>query len=261
MQLVRIDKTHWAGKELYYHKRVDSTNAKAFSYAKEGCSHGTLVIADAQEAGRGRRGRSWCSKDGAGIYMSLVLRPSLNPGQAPGLTLVAALAVVKAIHRVIGECKCQIKWPNDVVMNGKKLCGILTEMHLMDSRIDAVIVGIGINVHKTEFPEDILTTATSIEEETGKCYSKEPLIEEILWELEGCYEEYIQTGNLERLKEEYEDYLANKGQVVKVLDPCGEYQGIAQGITATGDLIVDTGTEVRLVSSGEVSVRGIYGYV
>ncbi len=260
MKLTQIEKTDWAGKELYFFPTIDSTNKKAQEYAKEGCSHGTLVVADKQKAGRGRKGRSWTSEEGTGIYMSLVLRPRVSPDHASSLTLVAALAVAKAIEKVT-KLSPQIKWPNDLVVDKKKVCGILTEMRLEGCQIDSVVVGIGVNVHQKDFPEEIKDTATSLDGEGEDSYSRSRLIEEILWYFERYYEKYLQTEDVSLLKAEYEAYLANKGQKVKVLDPMGEYEGIAQGITKTGELLVDTGEELKIVSGGEVSVRGIYGYV
>ena len=260
MNLTKIETTTWVGKELYYYKTIDSTNVKAAECAKDGCGHGTIILAEKQEAGRGRRGRSWSSEEGSGIYMSLVLRPTLAPQNASGLTLVAAVAVAKAIA-VATESTARIKWPNDIVMNQKKVCGILTEMSLDGQEIASVVVGIGVNVHQKDFSKELADIATSIDKETGSYHSRGRLIEEILRWFEAYYEKYMQTGNLSLLKKEYEEILANKDEKVKVLDPAGEYEGIARGITKTGELIVDTGKKRHYVSSGEVSVRGIYGYV
>ena len=271
--------THWAGQERYFYDTIDSTNTKAFELANQGCSHGTLVIAETQQKGKGRRGRSWSSEKGTGIYMSMVLRPDLKPEEAPGLTLVAALSVVKAVEVCIREGMedaeasreespnkallptPQIKWPNDVVLNKKKVCGILSEMNLKGTVIDSVIVGIGINVHQNHFPEELKEMATSLDIETGGYCSRSSLIEHTLRYFEIYYEKYLQTGDCTLLQQEYENYLANKEELVKVLDPAGAYEGIAKGITPRGELMVDVGSGLRYVDSGEVSVRGIYGYV
>jgi BirA family biotin operon repressor/biotin-[acetyl-CoA-carboxylase] ligase len=263
----------------YHFEIIESTNKKAGLLAREGAPHGTLVTADVQEAGVGRRGRSWSSEKDAGIYMSMVLRPDLKPEEAPGLTLVAALSVVKAVEVCIcegmedaeasreeGQNKAllptpQIKWPNDVVLNKKKVCGILTEMNLKGTVIDSVIVGIGINVHQNHFPEELKEMATSLDIETGGYCSRSRLIEHTLRYFEIYYEKYLQTGDCTLLQQEYESYLANKEELVKVLDPAGAYEGIAKGITPRGELMVDVGSGLRYVDSGEVSVRGIYGYV
>ena len=250
--------------ERYHFETIDSTNKKAKELAAEGTVHGTLVIADAQEAGVGRRGRSWSSEKDAGIYMSVVLRPEIETDKASMLTLIAALTVQKAIQKVCGEkvdALPMIKWPNDVVLNKKKICGILTEMSLKGTAIDYVIVGIGINVNNKAFPEEIAQTASSLSRECGEDIEREMLITEVWKQFSVYYEQFITVKDLSFLKEEYERALVNKEEKVKVLDPLGEYVGIAKGITNTGELIVDTEEDTRLVSGGEVSVRGIYGYV
>ena len=242
---------------------IDSTNKKAKELAQQGCEHGTLVTADAQEAGVGRRGRSWSSEKGTGIYMSMVIRPQIETASVSMLTLVAALAVAKALEQMgiyEKQTPC-IKWPNDLVLHKKKICGILTELTLAGTSIDYVIIGIGINVSNQMFPEEIKHTASSILLETGQDIDRESLIVGVWDCFAAYYELFLHTQDFSRLKEEYEMYLVNKHQNVSVLDPTGTYEGTAIGITKKGELIVDTGTEQRLVSSGEVSVRGIYGYV
>lgn len=247
----------------YHFDTIDSTNKKAVELAKSGCENGTLISADAQEAGVGRRGRSWSSEKGTGIYMSMVLRPDMSTSNVSMLTLVAAMAVAKALVTcgVFTEKTPCIKWPNDLVLNKKKICGILTELGLVGTEIDYVIVGIGINVSNQFFPEEIRETASSILLETGKEIDKEQLITDIWKFFDVYYEIFMHTQDFSELKEEYEIYLMNKNQQVNVLDPAGSYEGTAVGITKKGELIVDTGAEQKYVSSGEVSVRGIYGYV
>lgn len=244
----------------YHFETIDSTNLKAKELAAAGALHGTLVTADTQQAGIGRRGRSWSSEKEAGIYMSMLLRPELEANKASMLTLVAALAVESAIAETL-QCQPMIKWPNDLVLNKKKICGILTEMTLMGSDIDYVVIGIGINVNNKAFPEEIKQTASSLSIELGGEIDRELLITEVWKQFAVYYEQFMQTKDLSLLKQQYENALVNKEEKVKVLDPLGEYTGIAKGITNTGELIVDAGGELTYVSGGEVSVRGIYGYV
>lgn len=260
---ITIQETQWAGKTGYHYEVLDSTNKKAKELAEAGCPHGTLVIADAQEAGVGRRGRSWSSESGQGIYMSLVLKPDLAADKASMLTLVAALAVAKAIYSLTkySDVTPFIKWPNDIVIRGKKVCGILTELSVRDNKIAHIVVGIGVNVHNKEFPAEIARTATSLELEVGHGFARERLIELIMVQFEKYYALFMEEQNLSLLVEEYQQMSANKGRKVTVLDPNGEYEGTAKGITNLGELIVDTPYGTRMVSSGEVSVRGIYGYV
>ena len=246
----------------YHFEEIDSTNKKAKELAVAGAKHGVLVTADVQQAGIGRRGRNWISEKGTGIYMSMVLRPEILTKDASMLTLVAAMAVQKSIEKLCGqEAQPKIKWPNDIVINKKKVCGILTELSLVKTDIDFVIVGIGINVNNQNFAEEIAQTASSLSLELGKEIDRELLITQV-WEQFGVYyDRFITSGDVSLFKREYEEVLVNKEKEVKVLDPLGEYTGIAKGITNTGELIVDIDGEEKIVSGGEVSVRGIYGYV
>ena len=236
VELASIRKTEWAGAETYYFDKIDSTNTKAKELAEEGHPSGTFVVADQQTAGKGRRGRSWDSLPGTGIYMTLMLKPDINPNHASMLTLVTAMAVANAMHRVTGA-EALIKWPNDIVINGKKICGILTEMSAQFDYINHIVIGIGKRVHRAD------------------------LIEAFLEEFERLYAIYLQTEDLSALQEEYDQLLVNRGRQVRVLDPKEPFEGKAMGITKKGELIVDTWESRKMVSSGEVSVRGIYGYV
>ena len=195
--------------------------------------------------------------------MSLVLRPELATDKASMLTLVSAMAVSKAIYEIIKDCGVYpfIKWPNDIVLRGKKVTGILTEMITKNGEIDYIIIGIGVNVHNREFPAEIAQMATSIELEIGHGVARERITELIWMQFEKYYEIFMQTQDLSLLQEEYQQMSANKGRKVTVLDPAGEFEGTARGITKIGELIVDTPEGQKFVSSGEVSVRGIYGYV
>lgn len=259
-ELESIHATEWAGCEVYYFDSIDSTNTKAKELAEEGHPSGTLVVADRQTAGKGRRGRSWESPSGIGIFMTLMLKPEINPNHASMLTLVAAMATTRAIRRVTGV-PAMIKWPNDIVMNGKKVCGILTEMSAQFDYINHIVIGIGINVHNEEFPEEIKETASSLFLESGQHIHRASLIEAFLEEFEDVYAEYLKTEDMEGLQKEYDTMLVNRGRQVRVLDPKEPFEGKAMGITKKGELIVDTWESRKLVSSGEVSVRGIYGYV
>lgn len=245
----------------YHFETIDSTNKKAGLLAREGAPHGTLVTADVQEAGVGRRGRSWSSEKDAGIYMSMVLRPEIDTNYASMLTLVAAMAVQKAMEQMCETEVPMIKWPNDIVLNKKKVCGILTELFLVGADIDFVIVGIGINVNNKVFPEEISETASSFFLELGREIDRELLITKVWDNFKVYYEQFLKTKDISLFQEEYEKVLVNKEENVRVLDPLGEYTGVAKGVTSTGELIVDTEGERTLVSGGEVSVRGIYGYV
>ena len=191
--------------------------------------------------------------------MSLILRPVIRPEQASMLTLVMGLSVVQAVRELFG-LDAWIKWPNDMVIDGKKVCGILTEMSMNPDRIHYLVLGIGINVNQTGFSED-LPHAYSLSMAAGHEFSRERIIARI-WEcFEEDYETYLRTGDMSGLKTEYEENLTNLGSKVCVLAPAGEWTGIAEGISDGGDLLVrDESGVLHTVNSGEVSVRGVYGY-
>lgn len=260
VELESIRNTTWAGQEIYYYDVTDSTNIRAKELAEEGHPSGTLVVADRQEAGRGRRGRSWDSPSGTGIFMTLLLKPEMNPNHASMLTLVAAMAVARAISKC-ANTEALIKWPNDIVIGGKKICGILTEMSAQFDFINHIVIGIGINVHNEHFPEEIAETAGSILLQTGKRIRRAELIEQILEQFEHYYAIFMETEDLSGLVREYNSILVNMNKSVRVLDPKEPFEGKAMGITKKGELIVDTWESRKMVSSGEVSVRGLYGYV
>lgn len=260
-ELLSSINTEWAGREILYFDETDSTNTEIKKAAEKDAPHGTLAVADYQTMGKGRRGRSWTSPHGVGIWMSILLRPKLHPSCASMLTLVAALAVAEGIEEVCG-LESKIKWPNDIVVNGKKVCGILTEMSTELECINYVVVGIGINANAEKFPEEIRETATSLLLETGNRVARSWLIGAVMKALEKYYGLFLEKQNLSGLLDAYNSKLANKDNVVRVLAPGREYTGTAEGINEEGELLVRMGDgELRTVISGEVSVRGIYGYV
>ena len=252
--------TSWAARPVVYEEEQASTNQTAKMLAEQGVSHGTLVVAERQVSGRGRRGRPWHSPKGSGIWMSILLRPQIHPMSASMLTLVAAMAVYDAISsRVEG---CAIKWPNDIVLNGKKLVGILTEMSAQMNYIEYLVTGIGINANLREFPEELADKATSLQKEIGHKVNRSALIAECMKKIEENYETFVKTQDLSGMMEAYQEVLVNQDQQVRVLEPGHEYTGIARGINAMGELLVERedGT-ITEVYAGEVSVRGLYGYV
>lgn len=259
-ELRSIWSAKWMGQEIKYFDSVDSTNVRAKLLAEEGYPSGTLVVANEQTAGKGRRGRIWDSEKDTGIFMTMMLKPDINPSRASMLTLIAALAQAKALRDITGE-DVRIKWPNDVVLNGKKIVGILTEMSAQFDYINHIVIGNGINVNTTSFPEELQNTATSLFLETGKKFKRAEIIAKTWEYFEQFYEIFLETEDLSALMKEYNALLVNMHKGVKVLDPKEPFEGKAMGITKNGELIVDTWECRKLVSSGEVSVRGIYGYV
>lgn len=253
--------SQWAGREVVFFEETGSTNVEAKMLADHGAVHGTLVVADSQREGKGRRGRIWHSQSGSAIAMSLILKPQLEPEKASMLTLIQAVATAKALEEV-GGVKPQIKWPNDILINEKKVCGILTEMYLDKTEISSIIIGSGINVNQNAFPEEIAQIATSLKRETGQKWSRAKLIGRICEIFEEYFEKFMELKDLSGMLEEYNNYLISKGRMVHVLDPKGEFTGEALGINVCGELLVRKVTgEITNVYAGEVSVRGIYGYV
>ena len=191
--------------------------------------------------------------------MSILLRPKFEPQYAPTLTLVMGMAVAKAVKSLGFDVS--IKWPNDVVVSHKKICGILTEMGVRDGKIDYAVIGVGINVNIREFPEEMADKATSLYLESGKEFDRSQIPGLVMEAFEEYYEKFAATCDLSGLKEEYESILANYNQPVRVLakEP---YEGVARGITDGGELLVEkTDGTIATVSAGEVSVRGLYSYV
>ncbi|MBC5745602.1 biotin--[acetyl-CoA-carboxylase] ligase [Lachnospiraceae bacterium MD308] len=253
--------TEWAGRKVVYYDETDSTNNRAKDSGEKNGAHGTLFIADKQNAGKGRRGRAWESPSGKSIYMTILLRPQITPDKAPMLTLIMGLSVAEGIRKVSGA-ETEIKWPNDIVMNKKKVCGILTEMATEMEYVNYVVIGVGINVNQEYFSEGIKEIATSLYEETGTVYQRSELIAAVLERFEKNYEMFLETGDLSAVRKAYDSILVNRGQEVKVLEPGNEYRAVAEGINKNGELIVRLSDgRQKNIFAGEVSVRGIYGYV
>ena len=263
-EIESLTRGRWAGAKVVYYEETDSTNTRAKEAGEKGKEqedHGTLFVAEHQVAGKGRRGRGWESPAGSSIYMTLLLRLDVRPVRAPQLTLLMAIAAAEGIRKVTGV-SCGIKWPNDIVLDKKKVCGILTEMSAEMTQINYVVIGVGINVNQETFPEEIQDKAVSLKQKTGMNIRRSELIAAVLKEFEACYEIFVKTEDLSELREAYNRLLVNKDQEVKVLEPGNEYTARALGINDAGELIVRTedGQE-KTVYAGEVSVRGVYGYV
>lgn len=278
-------RTQWVARNILYLDETRSTNDDAKKLGEEGAENGTLVVADRQINGRGSRGRSWETPSGTNIAMSLIIRPTAPPDRISMLTLIMGLSVAEGIEDVLVEmsddsiskstlkdiprqliCETkyfpQIKWPNDVVMAGKKVCGILTELHMNpDNTINNVVIGVGINVNMLEFPDSIKDIAGSILSESGMKADRSAVVCACMKRFEENYKLYCENYDLSLLKAQYEYRLINKCKQVRILDPKGEYEAIAHGITSMGALIIsdEQGVEHE-INSGEVTVRGLYTY-
>ncbi len=260
-EIESVMKTECIGRHIVYHEETDSTNKRVKHLAEQGEVHGTLVVADCQNSGKGRRGRVWDSPQGKNIYMSLLLRPEIEPSKAPMLTLVMAYSAAVTIHELEGV-EVGIKWPNDLVIGTKKICGILTEMSTEIDYINYVVVGVGINVNMQCFSKELREKATSLCIEKGEKIKRSRLIACIMKKFEENYERFVEEQDLGFMQEDYNRLLVSKEKEVRVLEPGHEYSAYALGINQTGELLVrkEDGEE-ETVFAGEVSVRGIYGYV
>lgn len=257
------DKDQFANK-IYCYDTIDSTNNQAKKEAENDACDKSLFVAECQTGGKGRRGRTWISPPKSGIFMSYLLKPDIMPTQASTLTLVAALAVAKGITNVVQKygkaIECNIKWPNDIVLNKKKIVGILTELSAELDCVNYVVVGIGINVNNKEFPEEIKDTATSIYNETKLSILRSEIIACIDKEFAKYYETFLETKDMSNLIDEYNAMLINKDNMVKVIYGNKEITGVAKGIENDGALLVESEGEIKKIIAGEVSVRGLYGY-
>lgn len=246
--------------KVIYFDETDSTNTRAKLFGEEGMADGTLVVADCQNKGKGRRGRSFSSPRGQSIYMTFLLRPDISPVKASMITILSAMAVRSALSEICG-IDSFIKWPNDVVADGKKICGILTEMSAELTKINYVAVGIGINVNNEKMPKDIENVAISARMLTGRVQRRSLIIGSVCKWFGIYYDKFINTLDLSLIKEEYNQYLINYNKEVEIVRDNESYRAKSLGIDDEGRLLVERDGKTETVLSGEVSVRGVYGYV
>ena len=247
--------TALVGKKIICYDAVDSTNLVLKQLAHEGAEDGTVVVADSQGTGRGRMERHFFSPPGKGIWVSILLRPTFLPQDAPKCTLMAAVAVARAMERF--GLRAAIKWPNDIIHEGRKLVGILTEMSAEMDRVDYVVIGIGINVNiaREDFPEELRDTATSLMQMKGTPLPRVAFLQELLRAVDVLYQE-VQREGFAPVLATWRKYAVTLGQTVRVIGPAGEeFEGVAADIDADGALFVDTKMGRRRVLAGDVSIR------
>ena len=243
------------GRNIFYYPSCNSTQTIATNKAREGASHGTLVISEEQTAGRGRLDRTWESSAGKGIWMSVIIRPNISPQYAAQFTLVAAVAIARAIEDVT-SCIPSIKWPNDLLLNGKKMTGILTELQSDMDRIQAIIIGIGVNVNQSSdaFIGPLQSIATSLKLETGAEVNRALLTSKILFYLEKYSDMYVEFG-FEPIKLIWESYNCTIGKRIRATTLRETVEGLALGITNHGalKLQLDSG-EIKEVYSADIDL-------
>jgi len=239
-------------RRIHHFFRIDSTNNVALALAADGEPHGALVLAEEQTAGRGRLGRSWYSEKASGIYLSLILRPQLAVQQAPLLTLVAGLAARDAVVEATGLA-VDIRWPNDLLVNGKKFCGILTEMQAEADRVRHVVVGIGVNVNHTRIPAELESIATSLQLAGGRPCSRLELVAGLLRAFDGYYNSLLNDGAAPLIARFGEVSSYAQGKRVRVTAPREEFIGTTAGLDSMGCLLIrrDDG-EVVPVLAGDI---------
>ena len=245
--------TVFIGRTLFYMKETDSTNNEC--KRNSDMPDGTVYIADIQTGGKGRRGKVWVSPPGSGAWFSVLLKPNIRPEAISKITLIAGLAVCRTVG-----CGAKIKYPNDIVIGTRKVCGILTELSAELDTVNYAVCGIGINTAAESFDGELADKATSIFIETGQRPSRSALIAKVLNEFEKLYKLFLEQG-LEPIMEEYKANCVTYGSEVVVTYNKEQICGICSDITPNGSIIINTGREELEISSGEVSVRGIYGYV
>jgi BirA family biotin operon repressor/biotin-[acetyl-CoA-carboxylase] ligase len=243
------------GSEIHSYKTIGSTNEVARRLAEAGAPEGSLVIAEKQSRGRGRLGRSWHSPGGSGLYFSLVLRPQVAFTRLPALSLVAALSICRALE-TLGDLKAEVKWPNDCLLSGRKVAGILVELSAELDRVSYAILGIGINVNnqRKDLPPSIRSRATSVAMEIGSSVSRVELIRRILNEFERAYCNFQRYG-LRFIGPELVSRSAVIGKKIIVTVGRKRFIGQALGFDENGALRIKTRKNVQTVSAGEVSLR------
>ena len=243
------------GQRIVYYPCIDSTNRAARELALQGASHGVVVLADEQSAGRGRLDRTWESQAGEDILASIIVYPKLPAADSFRLTMMASIAVVQAVERVCAVA-CGIKWPNDIFLNGKKLCGILSEGRVDHDRIVFMVIGIGLNVNSSMKDRGELTSgAISLRDATGQQHDRSALIIAMLEEFNRMYAIGAE-GNGENIQHLWEEHAMMLGRMVSVHSDDDVISGIARGIMPNGSLIVQeaTGRE-HIIVCGDLSLR------
>jgi BirA family transcriptional regulator, biotin operon repressor / biotin---[acetyl-CoA-carboxylase] ligase len=245
-------RTQVIGKKLFVFESIDSTNTCVKTLAEVGNPEGTVVVADFQTAGRGRLGRSWVSEPGANLLFSLLLRPPINKEAAGQLTFYSAVFIARALERVAKQ-PFECKWPNDVLLEGKKCCGILLENSIQRDKIEFSVVGIGINVNQSSFPEEMSSRATSLYKELGHTFDRTSLLQEMLREADTLLP-CLHTGEMSKIMEEWNSRCTMFGKPVTLAHGEERISGTAVGLDADGGLIIKTQRGQATYYAGDVTL-------
>ncbi|MBM4277727.1 MAG: biotin--[acetyl-CoA-carboxylase] ligase [Deltaproteobacteria bacterium] len=255
-ELKPLLRVKWLGKTIHYFHALDSTNSKAYELASRGAEEGEIVIAESQAKGKGRLGRNWFSPPYLNLYLSVILRPKISPHQAPFITLMAAVATAEAIEKTSG-LQSSIKWPNDILLSGRKIAGLLNEIKSETDRIHFIILGIGVNLNVDEkmFPKEIRSIATSMKREMGQAVSRKDFLALLLKELEKWYTVFLKEGGTVILNS-WRERAQIKGRQVKMTSFGETIAGRAIDVDSDGALIIETRRgERKRVVAGDVEYR------
>ena len=245
------------GRSLRGVETVGSTNTAAAEWARDGAPDGSVLVTEYQSAGRGRHGRTWTAKKGQNLMFSVVLRPALEADRLGLVTVAASVAVAEAIDPFVAPHRAALKWPNDVLLEGRKTCGMLLESSISGRQeAEAVVLGVGLNVNQVTFPDALADTATSLRLVAGRAVPRAPLFARLLRRLE-IRVDAVQSDGTDAVRTAFHDRLASLGEraIFRVADAEGPVAGVVEGITDTGALRLDTPDGPRVLHSGEATRR------
>ncbi|KAB2953087.1 biotin--[acetyl-CoA-carboxylase] ligase [Heliorestis acidaminivorans] len=255
-EVLSVLETKKFGRNYIYYHSINSSNEKAKEFAREGAEEGTVVLAEEQQAGKGRLGRTWHSPLGLGLYLSIILRPSIPLALTPQITLLTALSIAKTIEKMTSLGPA-IKWPNDILLDGKKVCGILTELSAEMDGVKHIVVGIGLNLNQeaTDFPTAVTSQASSVSMQAGEKVDRLAFFNKLLMQLEDDYEHWLEQG-FSAIRQQWLDRAVGLGDTVRVIAGSAQWQGRMEGIDDMGALLVrNKAGEIQQLMSGEVTLR------
>jgi len=252
-ELSRGLKTDLVGKKLFVFESIDSTNTCARTLAEAGTEEGSVVVADYQSEGRGRLGRTWQAEPAKNLLFSVLLRPKLSKEQSGLLTFYAAIAVSRAIESMTGQ-RVECKWPNDILLNGKKVCGILIENSFEQEHVAYSVLGIGLNVNQHTFAQELTERATSIANELHAEIDRAELFRRILQEIDALYQD-VQKSRYDLILQEWKERCRMFGQQIDVSQGSQTISGVARGLSTTGGLIMETAKGLQTIHAGDITIH------
>ncbi len=244
------------GSKLFVYNSIGSTNACAKILANDGTEEGTVVIADQQTAGRGRFGRTWFAEPGSSLLFSVIIRPAININKVGLLPFFAAVSIARSVETATGKC-CECKWPNDILLNGKKFCGILMESAFQQNKLDHIIIGIGLNVNQKKFISDIENKATSLRIECDKEFERKNIFCHIMLSLESLYSD-VSKGDFTTVLMEWKSRATIFGKRVSLTQAAEIINGVAISLADDGGLVIETETGKRVFHAGDVALFNNY---